>query len=831
MKKFLLTCVVSIVGIAGLLAQPPQMQGAGPGPGQGRPGMGSMPTDGKVTGKILDAATSQPVEYASVAIYREKDSTLVNGVVTDATGTFTMENLPYGKFYATVTFIGYKKGKVGGIMLIPNQKTANLGNVKLDPTSTTLNEVVVMGNGNQMEYKIDKKVVNISQNIVASGGTVVDALQNTPSVQTDVEGTLTLRGSSNYTVLIDGKPSVVSGSEALQQIPAGLVQNVEIITNPSAKYDAEGSAGIINVIMKKQKIKGFNGSVSVSAGTNHKDNDNINLNFKYDKWNFSVGADYRNMGFKMNSKGENRYYGDTAYTHQLTTGSGTFSREGYGFRAGVDYSINDKSSISVAGRWGNRSFDRPTSTFYHDEVTYSNTVVPQNNTSLYYKSVNSSPTNDDFWSLNLDYLINFNKQGHQLTASIYTSGSNEDDPSTITQDTTDANWAEISKEKEFRQLVKETGDEKEYRVKVDYTYPITDKSKLEAGVQTDIDNSFAKHSFYADDVQLQYEELTFDDNINAAYATYSNSMKLFDYQLGLRMENENRTVDQLNDKDTTVKRTDFFPTIHLSRKLPWDLQVQASYTRRLSRPRQWSLSPLQRYMDPQTIRYGNPGLIPEFTNSYELNIQKKINEASFASIEGFYRKTENEFQQVTTVIDKVKYITTQNENKSESLGAEGMLNVGLTKWWTLNVSGSVYDYTLYLKGGSTKNTTNWNLTGNTMFRLKTGTSIQLNSMYSAPTVTSQGTRGAFYSTGLAVRQELLKRKASLTLQLRDFIGDPHMESTTQTDNYYSYSESKRETKVITFTFTYRINNYKASNKRSQEDMNMERGEDMGNEQM
>ncbi|NJK94282.1 MAG: hypothetical protein HC905_04475 [Bacteroidales bacterium] len=221
MKKISLLVLFSLLLSSIAISQSPS-----PSSRQGAP---NMPADGKVSGKIIDGSTNQPVEYASIAIYRERDSTLVTGVVTDATGNFVLENLPYGKFYATVTFIGYKKSKLGGIQLMPNQKVSTLGTIKLDPSSTALNEVVVIGNGNQVEYKIAKKVVNISQNIIASGGTVVDALQNTPSVQTDVEGNLTLRGSSNFTVLIDGKPSVVSGSEALQQIPAGMVQMLKLL--------------------------------------------------------------------------------------------------------------------------------------------------------------------------------------------------------------------------------------------------------------------------------------------------------------------------------------------------------------------------------------------------------------------------------------------------------------------------------------------------------------------------------------------------------------------------------------------------------------------------
>jgi outer membrane receptor protein involved in Fe transport len=803
MKKILLLVLVSLLYITNYT------NGQAP---MARPETG--PADGKLNGKIIDSSNSQPVEYASVAIYRQKDSTLVTGVVTDVSGNFSIENLPYGRFYAVVTFIGYKKATLDNIMINPSAKNAVVGTVKLDPASTALNEVVVIGNGNSIEYKIDKKVVNISQNIVSAGGTVVDALQNTPSVETDVEGNLTLKGSSNFIVLIDGKPSVISGSEALQQIPAGLVQNVEIITNPSAKYDAEGSAGIINVIMKKQKVKGFNGSISLSAGTNRKNNDNINLNYKYNNWNFSLGADYQDMAFKMKNSVIGKDYGFIT-REQIINGSGQFSRKGKGLRAGIEYNLNSKSSLMLSGRFGDRGFNRPRLAYYQD-------YFPLTDQYIYYISSNSGTSSDKFYSLNLDYNLNLNDKGHQLTSSIFYSGSKEYDPDILTRDTTDVNWQTIPG-KSYIQKIEEDGLEKEFRIKSDYVLPFNDKTKLEAGLQTVFENMNASHrKFLNGEENLSFrDDLDFSHNINSAYATFSSYTKLFDFQVGLRAENENRTVSQVNMKLDT-SRIDLFPTLHVSKKLPWDIQVQLSYTRRLQRPRHWDLSPLRRYMDAERIRYGNPALQPEFTNAYELNIQKKLNEASFFSVEGFYRKTLNPIQQITNRVEKIYYMTVDNLGSSESLGGEAMLNFGITKWWTLNGSGTLYKYTLngdMENNVKSRTSTNWNLRANSMFRFKTGTTLQMNYMYNAPSVTAQGSRGSFYSTSFAVRQDFLKKKASLTLQFRDWIGDPKMETTTETNNFYNFSQMQRETKVITLTFTYRINNYKAqNNRRGSDDM-------------
>lgn len=399
---------------------------------------GNMPMDAKVTGTIMDADAEQPVQYASVAIYKQKDSTLITGVMSSATGTFILDNLPYGKFYIEINFVGYKKTRFPNILLTPGQKTNNLGIIKINATSTAINEVDVVGTKSNIEYRIDKKVVDVSQNVVAAGGTVVDALQNTPSIQTDVQGNVTLRGSSNFTVLIDGKPSPITGSEALQQIPAAMVQNVEIITNPSAKFDAEGSAGIINVVMKKQKIRGMNGVVNLTAGTNEKYSGNINVNYKVDGFNFSVGLDYTDMKFLGNSKTTTLYTKDTikgipTSDDQLRTGSGNFHRQGKGIKGGIDYTINDKNTISLTGSIGDRQFSFPG---VYDQIDnysspYLGTIYSYNSTIGQYLR--------NYYNLNLDYMLKLNDKGHNLEVSAYLAQGPEDRNSSNFQDTTDLN--------------------------------------------------------------------------------------------------------------------------------------------------------------------------------------------------------------------------------------------------------------------------------------------------------------------------------------------------------------------------------------------------------
>jgi outer membrane receptor protein involved in Fe transport len=779
----------------------------------------------KVSGTVVDNSNGQPVGYAVVAIYRAKDSTLVSGGTSNMDGNFSIEGLPYGKFYGKISFVGYNNQFVSNIVLTPNQKAVALGTIKIVPSTTNIKEVVVTGNKSAIEYKIDKKVVDVSQNVAAAGGTLVDALQNTPSVQTDVEGNVTLRGSSNFTVLIDGKPSPLSGSEALQQIPANLVQNVEIITNPSAKFEAEGSAGIMNIIMKKQKIRGMNGVVNVTAGTGGRYRGSINTNYRISKFNFTLGADLSDMYFKMNSFSNNQYtMGKDSIRNQTSNGNGKYERKGNGITAGLDYYINDNNTLSITGGVGNRRGNRSFSNRFLDDYTY---LIPEN--IINYQSNSSTATKRNYFNVNLDYLLKLGDNGHQLSASAYFTKGPDNDYTSLTQDTTDA-YGTILNKGSFN--TKQEENETDLRTKIDYSLPVGEKGRFEAGYQGRYYKGTGSYSIYDNGIEdlSQTDNLTFHDQIQAGYLSFNNSMSLFDYQLGLRTEYENREIKQDKASNPTLNRIDFFPSIHLTRQLPWDLQIQASYTRRINRPREWYLNPFPMKTSLQDIREGNPNLKPEFTNSFELNLEKKIDDASFVSVEGFLRQTQNHINSLNLYNSTTNINTTTFENidHDRSTGVELMLNLVPLKWLTFNISSDIYQYALYL-GDSIKKTNTWNIHINPAIKLPTGTSLQFNYTYNAKSISVQGSTSGFYTTSFGIKQDLLNRKANLTIMVQNFIGDPKMSSSTYTSNKTSYSWTKRETWVVMATFSYRINSYKVqpNKQKQQEDMNSGGMDDMG----
>ena len=416
---------------------PGQAYGQKPGPA---PVQASAPGNGHVKGIISDSTTDGGIEYATVGLYRQSDSTLVNGIVTAPSGAFDLKGIPNGQYYLDVNFIGYVKKRIRNITITPQSAMVDMGHIPLHPNITQIGDVQVIAQSNRVEYKIDKKVVNVSQDMAASGGTLVQVLENTPSVQVDVEGNVSLRGSGNFQLLIDGKPSVIQGSEGLQQIPASAVQNLEIITSPSAKYDPDGNAGIINIIMKKQKNIGIGGVINASIGTRNKYTTDFLLNFRQKKVNFFVGAEYANQKNYNKGEGERRTYERDSLTNDILSTSyqdmnseGIFARRSLNLKGGFDYTLSELSSLSLSAAVNDRSFERNFTTENH---WYSDPFVRDS----FYLDNSIGTDKSRFYNINLDYMKKYDDKGHSLQASLYYSAGKEDETEEEVVTGTDANF-------------------------------------------------------------------------------------------------------------------------------------------------------------------------------------------------------------------------------------------------------------------------------------------------------------------------------------------------------------------------------------------------------
>lgn len=811
MKRIELILAVMVFTFIRIAAQPPA-GGFDPA---------NMPKNGVITGKVFDSGTGLPIEYATLALYRMKDSSLVTGSITDNKGEFTLNELPFGMYYLEAGFLGYEKFRLNRILVTPQKQVIDVGKITISPSAVNLDAVQVVADNNRVEYKIDKKVITLSQDMTSSGGTVAQALENTPSIEVDIEGNVTLRGSSNYKVLIDGKPSVIQGSEALQQIPASSVQSVEIITNPSAKYDPDGDAGIINIVMKKQKQRGFNGIINASAGTREKYSADFLLNFKQKKTNFFIGGEVSDNAFHQSGNNEQRIIGfDTTY-YRISEREGLFKRSGYSLKAGADYYIDNKNTITLQGSIGKRSFERNFFSRFH---RYYDPAGEE----LYYTEDNRGPHENTYYNLSLDFRKEFDNPMHELKASVYYSQNLGKETQDLIENITNSSWQIITPASD-RSRSREEAPEKNIRAQVDYVYPIKENTKFEAGLQSrwDIDNSDYIYEDYDPDQNNWVNnpnisnKLEYVDAIQSVYGIYTGTFKNFGYQVGLRTEYDNRYINQVTlNEDYRYEKLHFFPSFYITKQFPKQMQLQLSYSRRIRRPNERDLNPFKEVMDNQNIRAGNPYLVPEFSNSYELNFQIPFKK-NFISLETFYRQTANTISWFI-IYDSVSNMfinTSRNADKESSAGAELMANINVAKWWQVNLTGNIFRYTLSGEnddgGYVERTTTSWGTNGNMIFRLKWDTRIQIMGMYRGPSVTLQGERDGFFFTNFAIRKDLFDKKLSITVNVRDVFGTAKNTFTSKGTSFYTFNEFRREAPVVMLTLSYRINNYKMQQRRDE----------------
>lgn len=775
---------------------------------------------GTMKGKIIEQGSKTPLEYANVAVYSSKDSSLAGGGSANANGEFQITDLKPGVYYIDAKFIGYEHTIKENIRIDKNKLDIDLGVVVLKPASENIQEVNVKAQSHPIAYEIDKKVIDPAQFPTAANGTATDVLANTPSVVVDIEGNVTLRGSSDFTVLIDGRPTPFDPADALDQIPASTIRNIEIITNPSAKFDPDGNAGIININTKKSKMTGISGIVNATADTYGSVSGDFLFNYKFDKFNFFLSGNKSNR----NRQGTYSSLSETYATDTITTtssGSTKRGRESWSVKTGFDYYINDFNTLtfnlSLNGRYryNNGLSD------YHEFSTDGN--------ELFSLTQSSSDGASDNISYSIDYRKTFKKAGHELTAfANYETGKGDE---LSLYDQFDRDNVLIGGQKNW-----EVGDEKEFRFTTDYVYPFTEKTKVEAGYQVRIDRNnewndvhwyTIADNYEASEESPYYSDTYFKRDIHSMYSTISNAGNVFGYQFGIRSEYTNRSLDfSKSDSLYSIKRWDFFPTMHFSFKLPLEQQLTASYTRRIERPRGYYLEPFITYIDAYNVRTGNPEIKPEYIDSYEIGYQKEVGKG-FLSAELYHRKTNNKIERLQSVYhDNVMIQTVDNIGYDYSSGLELMLNTNPYKWWMINLMGNAYYYQVKgeIDGRNIDQTsTNWHARLSNTFSLGKTTKLQIDGMYHSPTTTAQGKREGFLFTNLAVRQDLLKNKLNLTLSVRDVLNTAKFGFEASGPDFYSQRNFDMKSPVFAFTLSYKLNNYRQKNEMG------EKGNANGNE--
>jgi hypothetical protein len=790
--------VLSILALAysSLAAQPPGRGGRG---SSDRPG-------GSIKGSVVDSVAQVPLEYANIILFDRQSGSQVDGTISHKDGHFELAPLRPGIFDLEIKFMGFHARRIEDVRLMPPDMAVDLGTIALRRAVIALDEVEVSAEKPDMVFKIDKKVINVDKQITARAGTAVDVLENVPSITVDIEGNVSLRGSSSFTVLIDNRPTVLEPNEVLQQIPASTIDNIEIITNPSAKYDPDGVSGIINIITKKSKQGGMSGIVNLKGGLDYNYGGDFLVSYRRENVNTYLGMDYNRRESPGTVESESRTYRDTDTSFVNAGGDSRWEWTRYSGKAGVEIGLTPRDLLSLEARGGSRLWDR------NADEKFDEWTVPGNEHSR-YGSRSESERTGDFYQGSMDLQHRFDDEGHEVLGKAVIIRHDGDEQS-------ETELLDMDEHITSGRRSAEDGPSTRLRFDLDYTLPLNGEKRFEAGYQSRLDRMENTSELYEyDTLSERYEfrpefshTTEYERDIHAVYALYAGALGRLGYQGGLRTEYVDRLVTLVGEGETfTIDRWDFFPTLHMSYEYSEGHQVMASYTRRIDRPRSWYLEPFVTWSDAYNVRQGNPALEPEYIDSYELGYQKDFG-PSMVSLEAYYRLTHNKVERVQSVYqDNVMLHTVENVGKDYTFGTEVMLNLGVVTWWNINLMGNLYDYrvegTLYERDFS-EESFNWRVRANNTFRLTRATRFQINGFYNSPTVSAQGEREGFYSADVAVRQDLMDRTLSLALQVRDVLRTGKFEFTSEGPDFYSHREFTRKSPSVTLTLTYNFNNYK-----------------------
>lgn len=776
---------------------------------------------GSVTGKIVDSRTNQPVEYATVALYNQANNSLVTGTITDGQGKFTIEGLKNGTYILKASFIGYDQLEMRDIVVDGGVK--QLGTIKLSTSDAEIEEVEVIAKKKDISYQLDKKVINLSTDINADNGSAADALEGVPSVDVDIDGNVSLRGSSNFTVLIDGKPTALDAADVLKQTPAAMIENIEIITNPSAKYDPEGTTGIINLVTKKNVIQGLNGVVNANVGSQGRVGGDFLLNKRSGKVNFFVGGYINQRGNKFHGESnritKNVWNEDhQAYTNKYVnqTNDNKNRNHGGGLRTGLDIYFDDNNLLNFSiegGLWGGKNTG---------ENTYDNwTRLVDSDGDFDDEDVFSDSddkNNSKYFNTNFSYTHNFMGKGHKIVAGGFFSRSNREADNSFTQKVTQTNRITGHK-------IDDDKSTNRGRFNLDYTKPLDDKGgKFEAGMQEDYNRAVTDYVFNDYDQESNAynrngefsNDITFLRSITSVYATYGKTFGGFGVQLGLRGEYTYRNMDTKNDfsdSTYTINRFDIFPSIHISQAVGERNSIQAGYSRRIRRPWERALNPFPGYSDEYSRWVGNPSLKPQYTDVVELNYQMNFDNA-FLALETFYRHTDGATENVSSLApDGSGILISRFENLStnNNFGLELTGSYDITKWMRLNATFEVRQY--YIKGVYNdvlrkQDGNSWRTKETLSLSPGKTTKIQITMRYNGKNKTLISSNKGNLDLGLAVRQSFFKKKMSVSLSMRDLLNSGTFKSTTDTPEYWLYSKRHRAAPFWNLGVSFKINNTK-----------------------
>ncbi len=768
-----------------------------------------------ITGKVIDFDTKQALEYATI-IFVPINGKRITGGITNRKGEFTIQ-VAKETYNISVEFISFKTKTFKNVKI---DKNLNLGTISLKISAEALDEIEIIAEKSTVEIRLDKKIYNVGKDMTVKGGTASDVLDNVPSVSVDVEGNVSLRGNENVRILINGKPSGLvglSGTDALRQLPAEAIEKVEVITSPSARYDAEGTAGIINIILRKGKALGFNGSLTVSAGNPDNFGSSANLNYRTKKINLFVNTGYNYRNAPGNSNNNVTYFNELATVESFKNEIIKYDRKNKRFntRFGLEYFISTKSSITGTILYRN-SNGEDVSTNTSNELN-SNQILTRTNI-----RIEKEDEKDKTMEYSLNFTQDFNNEGHRLTLDFQYGKSTEDNFSFITDTDEFPLLIENNPER-----ILENEKATDLLIKGDYVLPIGENAQFEFGFKADLNqlnSDYLVEEFDTNSNQFINNtnfsnNLDFEQNIYSLYSQYGRKINKFSYLFGVRMETTDRKINLVGSNEVFNKKfTELFPTINLGLEFSDTESLTLGYSKRLRRPRHWFLSPFESRISETNIRTGNINLDPTYTNSFDLGYLKRWNKFTLNS-SIYYQHAVNNIEMIQT--EEIRDINSTptlviirspvNLSSRDRYGFEFTANYNPFKWW--RISNSFNLFKSVTKGSFNginydSEDVRWFTRLNSRITLPGKIDWQTRAMYRGPSETAQSKREGMISVNLAFSKDVFKEKGTISINISDLLNSRKRQSSSFTPTTISHGEFQWRERQILLNFTYRFNQKK-----------------------
>ena len=765
-------------------------------------------------GLVIDKETQEPLEYATISLLNEMFPERIQGGITNTEGKFKLEVFP-GKYNITIEYIGFDKITLEGKTIRVNE---NLGTFELEIAAESLNEIELVGERTEVEIRLDKRIYNVGKDITVRGGSVADVLDNVPSVSVDVEGNIALRGNENVRILINGKPSGLvglSGPQGLRSLAAEYIEKVEVVTSPSARYEASGTAGILNIILKKEELEGFNGSFIVNGGFPTTYGGNATLNWRTKKLNIFSTTSLRSSESRGGGIFESENFDPVRFVNENRDYQR--NRNSTFFNLGAEYLIDEKTSLTLSG-FLRRSNNESNNTTEIDNLNASGQIIDE------FGRYQSEEEIDNSQQFTANFTKKFDEDGHELIIEFQTETSGEDE-SDLAENT-----------RIFDQESESLEDQRRTLLQMDYVWPINQKTQFELGYRGNFSFQETEYNVFdlLDTGRTPNTQLTnflgFTQNVNAAYTQFGQKINKFSYLMGLRMEKTHIEIDQRTSNIFKEKDyTDWFPTLNLSFEFNEKENVTLGYSRRIRRPRSWSLNPFRSLTSLTFFRQGNPDLDPSYSNLIDMGYLKRWDKFTFnGSV--YYQKATQVIERITEATGELVQVsldplvelpefrfTSVNLSENTRTGTEFTLTY--TPKRKVRISGNFNIFNSETVGTYKgmvldRDIVSWFARVNSSFPLPLGINAQLRGFYFGPRANAQTESKGIVSFSGALNKSMLKDKGTLSFRVSDILNSSRRKSTTVTADFRNYTEFQWRQPTYVFTFTYRINERKNDRRRN-----------------